>query len=43
MAPGQPTPVGVPPKYGQDTNSILQDLGYSDEEIARLQASQVIK
>lgn len=43
MDAGQPKPAGAPPKYGQDTTAILQEMGYSDEDISRLKANQVIK
>lgn len=39
---GDPAPKTPPPVLGQDTSRILQELGYSEAEIAELRANDVI-
>ncbi len=37
--PGQPAEFSVPPAYGQDTRTVLQEIGYPDPEIDALAAA----
>jgi formyl-CoA transferase len=42
LASGDPEPASPPPALGADTNQVLAELGYSEQDIKELAREQVI-
>jgi crotonobetainyl-CoA:carnitine CoA-transferase CaiB-like acyl-CoA transferase len=40
---GERGPLGIPPGYGEHTHAVLTEAGYTEDEIATLEAGNIIK